>query len=144
MESVASCFILGFCGSFVAAWNFYFPTPTERLLWRIASVYTLAFGIFGGMYVGVWHHHFSQASSREAGEGTITMRSRRSWAIRDVAARGGGGSGIPKAFLVPITVLCACYCLARGYFLVEDLIGLRKLPKSAYSTVEWTKYIPHL
>lgn len=28
------------------AWNFYFPTPVERLLWRIASVITAALPIF--------------------------------------------------------------------------------------------------
>lgn len=136
MKFLAFCFILGFCSSFLFAWNFYFPTPTERLIWRIASIYTLAFGIIGGIYTAVWHYKLPRASSLEAGEDSITMRSRRSWAIRDSAIRGDGGLKVSKTFLVPVTVLSACYCLARGYILVEDIIGLRKLPKSAYNTIE--------
>jgi len=144
MELFSFIFILGFCASFLCAWNFYFPTPTERLIWRIASVYTLAFGIFGGSYVGWWHHKSSRASSLRAGDGSIIARSRESWVIRDFAAGNESRLGVPKTFFVPITVFCFFYCLARGYVLVEDLIGLRKLPKSAFDTVEWSNYIPHL
>lgn len=144
MELVSFCFILGFCGSFLCAWNFYFPTPTERLLWRISSAYTLAFGIVGGVYVVIWHHKFSQANSQKVGECALNMRTRGSWVIRDFAAGSYSGLRVSRIFLVPITILCVCYCLARGYILVEDIVGLRTLPKSAYDTVEWSKYIPHL
>jgi hypothetical protein len=39
-----------FSASFLAAWFFYFPTPSEKLLWRICSVYHAAFSIFGASY----------------------------------------------------------------------------------------------
>lgn len=76
----------------------------------------------------------------------ILMRSRDSWAIRDSSVEGNvfDRLGLPKRFFVPITVMCVLYCLARLYILVEDLMGLRSLPKSAFDTVEWSKYIPHL
>jgi hypothetical protein len=45
--------------------------------------------------------------------------------------------------LIPMTIGLAIYCIMRLYVLVEDIIGLRNLPPSAFKTVEWTKYIPH-
>ena len=36
------------------------------------------------------------------------------------------------------------YCVARVYILVEDFVGLRRLPSSAFETVVWTQYLPQL
>jgi hypothetical protein len=47
------------------------------------------------------------------------------------------------SILIPMTIGCATYCILRLYILVEDVIGLRDLPPSAFKTVEWTEYIPH-
>ena len=46
--------------------------------------------------------------------------------------------------LIPMTIGAAIYCILRLYVLVEDIIGFRGLPPSAFQTVEWTKYILHL
>lgn len=43
---------------------------------------------------------------------------------------------VPLKALLPITVAGACYCLARGYIIFEDLMNLRALPISAFATVE--------
>jgi hypothetical protein len=40
--------------------------------------------------------------------------------------------------------LAVIYGAARGYILVEALLSLRSLPTSAYYSVEWTDFIPHL
>lgn len=45
---------------------------------------------------------------------------------------------------LPTTLLCIIYCLSRAYILVEDVIGLRSLPQSAFQTVDWGQYSPIL
>ncbi|OBT58501.1 hypothetical protein VE04_01214 [Pseudogymnoascus sp. 24MN13] len=54
-ELVAAVLIAGFSSAFMGAWDFHFPTVAERNLWRCASVYTLAFGLVGSVYVWIWH-----------------------------------------------------------------------------------------
>lgn len=46
--------------------------------------------------------------------------------------------------LVPATILAAVYCLGRMYNLVEDLAAFRTMPSSAFESVEWTSFIPHV
>lgn len=51
---------------------------------------------------------------------------------------------VQVGFIIVTSVLCAFYCVFRVYIFVEDFVGLRALPLSAYQTVEWTKFIPHI
>ncbi|KUJ07804.1 uncharacterized protein LY89DRAFT_352900 [Mollisia scopiformis] len=50
----------------------------------------------------------------------------------------------PLKSLMPITFVAAVYCLARGYVVIDDLVNLRLLPASAYESVRWSPFIPHL
>lgn len=46
---------LTFSCLFLCGWNFYFPTFTEQLLWRICSVYHAVFSFYGaGYYIVEW------------------------------------------------------------------------------------------
>ena len=47
-------------------------------------------------------------------------------------------------FFIPCLILCFLYCLFRAYILIEDIIGLRNLPSSAYDSVDWSRYVPHI
>lgn len=50
-----------FCVAFLAAWNFYFPSRTERLLWRSASVFHAAYSLLGTAY-----YFFTMAARHDA------------------------------------------------------------------------------
>ncbi|KAL8904351.1 MAG: hypothetical protein Q9207_003330 [Kuettlingeria erythrocarpa] len=47
-------------------------------------------------------------------------------------------------FILPMWIMGFIYCVGRCYILLADLIEVRSLPPSAYETVEWDRYWPHL
>jgi hypothetical protein len=49
----------------------------------------------------------------------------------------------PLRMLIPASILCFLYTFSRLYILVEDFIGLRELPSSAFDTVKWSGFLPH-
>jgi hypothetical protein len=156
----AGVFILAFSATFICAWNFHFPTQVERIIWRSASVYNLIFGTFGGAYTWVWHHallkRYNKASAlpdleaRDAAERKQELQKRtgliEGWvsSLRNASPDKDPNLAVPIRLIVPVTFFCIFYCLFRGYILVEDLISLRSLPGSAFATVDWSKYVPHL
>ena len=96
------------------AWDFQFPSPTERLLWRIASVSSAAVPL---AYTLVFNLHSSL-------KGTRRFRS-------------------PAKILFPITiVLPVTYIVARSYLMVEAFRSLFFLPPEAFITT-WSAQIPH-
>ncbi|KAH6669249.1 hypothetical protein B0J14DRAFT_115384 [Halenospora varia] len=155
-ELFAGVFIFAFSATTMCAWNFYFPTPVERLLWRCASAFTLIFGVVGGLYMWLWHlvlldkHKAKQLPTSEAssmvsdqpkgahnGVKSLFMK------VRNLSTYEEPTSRLPLGVLAPVTAFCVLYCLSRAYILIEDVVSLRSLPASVYATVEWSQYIPH-
>jgi hypothetical protein len=58
---VGAAVLFFFSSSFLIAWNFYFPTSVERLIWRIFGLYHAVFVLYGGVYYLIeaikWHQH---------------------------------------------------------------------------------------
>ncbi|KAH8797341.1 hypothetical protein F5884DRAFT_253990 [Xylogone sp. PMI_703] len=150
-------FILLFSSTFICAWDFTFPSNTERILWRAASITCVSFGIVGGGFSALCHYLlFPKISHQEKTSESIkiTGRSQRyklfreylshkAAKIRNISPDKDPLLTVPLVVLIPISIINAVYCISRGYLLVEDVIGLRKLPTSAFQTVDWSKYIPH-
>jgi hypothetical protein len=51
---------------------------------------------------------------------------------------------VPLKAIIPITLFAACYIVARAYILIEDLVNLRAQPASAFETVQWANFLPHI
>ena len=149
---------------FVAGWNVDFPTSTERLLWRISSIAIFTYSCVGCIlgYIGD-ETYFRKLDAKKIenqsrvcaecvtpNDPATKQRKLRTWLSRMVArARNNSPEDdpmqyIPLRFWFPATVLSAMYCLVRAYVLVEDIVSLRSLPASAYTMVDWTRYLPHL
>lgn len=152
-ESFSGVFILAFAITFMTAWNFPFPTSIEQTLWRAASTFNLVFSVFGGGYIMLWEYIIPkmQKSSAPPPSPQILLRQVQEPTRRTVAARLRNISSpldpeldVPLTLLFPVSLLCALYCVCRMYIFVEDLIGLRSVPTSAFETVEWANYIPHI
>ena len=146
-----------------AAWNADFATPTEQILWRAASVSVLS---------AIWWYWLSEVYAWRlypAIQCLINKR-RRSGIVKElpvihdrpstpkksylqrIAARLRNNSSdddpaltVPLRALLPVLLVSApFYCIPRVYMLVADVVGLRSLPASAFETVNWSAYIPHL
>lgn len=152
---VASFIARAIQGVFIT--NFSFPTKTEQVLWRSACVYFLVFALVSGTYTWIWHLAIfdkykttslpisEKASRNSQGCNGIKYRIKvLATKVRKVSADEDPSFIMPFSLIGPVTLFCIFYCLFRLYILIEDLIGSRYLPSSAYSSVNWSEYIPHL
>lgn len=96
------------------AWSFHFPSETEKLLWRIASLITTASPV-------AWAALFTYVLINVSKQ-THTF--------------------LTLSLLTVVTV--PLYLVARTIILVLALLSLRSLPPAVYETVYWTTFIPHV
>ena len=117
---------MAYGGIHAAAWDVYFPTKTEQLLWRGSSLFIASSGL-------LWI--------------LINMLARSSkfiktyW-IQVASLRAHWTSLVGLGFLA--TVCGLLYILARVYLVLEAFISLRRLQAATFETIEWTNVIPHL
>jgi len=103
-----------FAGLHCVGWSFSFPTHTEKILWRTAS---LTMGCSGAVNLLFVVHTF--------------------WWRRSSLA-------INEPFLLVGSIGAYIYIAARVTLMVLMLSSLRSLPPGVYDTVAWTKFIPHM
>lgn len=141
-EFFAGIVIIPFSATFMCAWNFYFPSDNERILWRTASVFFFFFGAVGGSYTWLWHLMLFEKYKQNA------WMSRTEVVVshlhRGKATTVGSTIPLPKSLIWPVSFLCFFHCLFRTYIFVEDVISLRFLPSSVFTSVNWSLYIPHI
>ena len=51
---------------------------------------------------------------------------------------------IPLKAVVPMGVLAFCYGFSRVYIILEGWLSMRAQPPSAYQTVDWALFWPHI
>ncbi|KAL8357243.1 hypothetical protein RB598_002197 [Gaeumannomyces tritici] len=117
-EKLYMCTFIGvggllFGGIHLTAWDFAFPTLTERALWRASALVTVATPVVDSL--GYWVDFFVNA-------GSLTTFGRIRWTVTVLS--------------IPV------YVAARLFLLVESLRSLYFLPPAAYQTT-WTKNAPH-
>ena len=117
-------------GIHLAAWNFAFPTPTEQLLWRIASIQLLGVLIFYLVVITIGTYFYAPTARilfhKEATSMLGVARCAPRWVL----------------FAAFIPVILA-YGVPRSYQLVEVFVSLRALPLDSYKVVRWTDFLPH-
>lgn len=134
-------------GIHIFGWNFEFPSHAERIVWRAASlVMFLSAAIFWGAEVlAGWHRD-------QVWELLVTTIFHPSQ-LKDLkevrARRPPRAQPTPETFPLPLecgasVTMWIMYLIARGYVLIEMFAGLRVLPRSAYTCVEWADFLPHV
>ena len=117
-----------FAAIHISAWNWVFPSPVARTLWRVFSIFAAVFppmGISIAVLLGI-----VEARARKAG--------RLGWFC------------FMMCMIVPI-LLCAmpivvalisAYLVSRAVLLVLVFYCFSSMPASVYETVRWTEYVP--
>ncbi len=143
-----------------AGWNHEFLTSVEQTLWRAAcgtmmgSVTVLLFAL---ELTTFWNKHpipegvktklfgrILQTEKPRRGRQMLQTLNRVLDHVRNNSATKDPEFYIPLRLILPIYVTAVFYCYARTYVFVADIIDLRSLPASAYATVDWQKFWPHL
>lgn len=141
------CFAtLIFSAVHVAGWNFSFPSRTEQILWRVSSM--LLFGITVAFWIletvaswkrlGRWKLLYLAIFKRDKME-----EFRRARAEKLPEATEPTVLPLPWEFwtIFPLALL---YGFARMFLLVEGFAELRAAPSSAFVSVNWSQYWPHM
>jgi hypothetical protein len=155
-------FQLMFIGIHIAAWNFHFPTPKERLLWRMStSAMLVAFVLYWSadqfsVRLLPWFkvHVLGRKKSLPGDKDhvlpppTNSSGKRRpccGWAesLRNISSPRDPDLRVPLKAIIPVGVAVNIYLASRAYILIEDFLALRRLPTGAFQTVDWSIYIPH-
>ncbi|MCJ1254010.1 hypothetical protein MMC24_001824 [Lignoscripta atroalba] len=140
---------------FISGWNYSFPTLAEQTLWRAASLTMM------GTLVAYWsiteftfsiypaiQQRFTSSvtqSRQQAGHGRFVRKAKSVAAcIRNNSVSQDPALNVPLKAILPIYIVAFFYCHARAYIFIADIIELRALPATAYSTVKWSNFIPHL
>jgi hypothetical protein len=152
-----------FMGTNFIAWDFYFPTRIERLLWRLSTcglVVILGFALpcIELLYSNSRIRKIQRIvqKRRETLEDSspgerAKWKDRLVWKFRVLAMKIRNNSpeqdpnlDMSLLFVFMGVPTSAVYILFRAYILVEDIIALRALPADAYSTVNWWAFAPHI
>ena len=120
----------GYAGVHISAWNFAFPSHTELILWRVASR-TMA----GSMII------FWVTSNRKSYLLVAYLWPKKREEMEKVSSERAKVSTI-QIMLGAITVFA--YLAARVCLIFQVFLCLRKKPLRAFSTVEWTNFLPHV
>src|SRR5258706_5685066 len=100
------------------AWSDQFPTPLERLLWRVSSFVVTLSGLVGVSFL---------------------------WSIMMLQERfGSSGKLIYLKFYMSFVVMPTVHTLASGFLIVESFRQLFFLNSAAYQLPSWSNYWPHL
>lgn len=162
----ASCVTVLFSILFIVGWNFHFPTPTEKIMWRVCSIYHAVFSLYGATYYLLEAFKSKKRPSHsshsrqhlnpveeEKPDGSSYLESKlgvfRKFALVTIFLKRwhntlpiqDPGARIPFRVLVPITVTCALYVICRLYIYIEDLISLRQQPSQVYVSTNFLSWL---
>jgi hypothetical protein len=127
-------FVFAYFGIHLVAWRFAFPSRTERLLWRVATFILMGLSAVYFLAVMVSNYLAPYFARR-----FLKVSDTDFHAPIELAHK------LPHWLAVLIHVpFFLAYALARLYIIVEGFCHLRALAETAYSTIKWENFLPHM
>ncbi len=116
---------MGYGAVHAAAWNDFFPTRLEQMLWRSSSVYISCSGALWVLLCSL----------------CLRFKWARKYWDRFKYLQA---TWMEYVFFGGIMLACGlAYIFARMFLVVDGLVSLRILPPEAYDVPHWTTFIPH-
>ncbi|OGM41833.1 hypothetical protein ABOM_009649 [Aspergillus bombycis] len=144
-------------GLHLCVWNNYFPTPAERIIWRMSGI---GLGIFPTIvyFVMSWNEEFDSFFIKMWYRMRFEKRSRvgmmlRSWSMlwelyHESVYDHSSNRRVPiwlRYFLLGVSIIAMILYVACIFFLtIEAFISMRSLPSGAYRQPRWTGIFPHV
>lgn len=113
---------------YAIAWNFSFPTPQERMVWRVFVSFQGGFVVILAYMFWIWWKGWDDRVDEKDENGKTIFR----W------------TNILVYISYVLVLFLGLLVIMKPYFLIQGLIGLRKLPEGAFINVKWENYIPHI
>ena len=146
------CMTQAYAAFHLIGWDFYFPSRTELILWRVSSLVvtctTWSFWVFKTIAArqrfGRWDKYLIWLRLKRGPHGNIADPETK--LDRDDAFEQEQQKSRPilwweVALILPVALV---YIAARAYMVAEVFVSLRKLPLGAYKTVSIVSQIfPH-
>jgi hypothetical protein len=115
-------------GVHALAWNEVFPSPMEKLLWKISALFIALSGCSCSIFL----------SLRKLYVDTSTLNMfRRLFHFLD-----------SDLFDVLLGLICCLvlvfWVFARAFLIIEAFINIRELLINVYATPTWAQFLPHL
>lgn len=152
-----------FMGINFTAWNFHFPTPIERLRWRLSSCGLVMMAVSGMPVAELLYRKRGikriqeKVQKRRKALADFNLSDNAKWTDRLIYRFRAGlmkiSNNSPEndpdldvslLFVSGIVGFFGAYFLFRAYILVEDVIAFRALPADVYNTVDWWALVPHI
>ncbi|PQE28288.1 Major facilitator superfamily general substrate transporter protein [Rutstroemia sp. NJR-2017a WRK4] len=144
-------------GTNLLAWNFDFPSPSERQAWRASSCILIAVILIGGIYHEILLNVFpdvkKNACERFAGNkrsgaiykpGGNSRGKRLLLRLSNISPNADPSLTMPLKVLLPALLCGAAYVVSRVYILLEDVLAFRGQNPDVYKTSNWVDFLPHV
>ena len=129
-----------------AAWNAYFPSPLETLIWRCSAIYIMV----AGLLWSIINLSAVRLKPLDKYRNQLPWMPTRWTRISLFRTRSHQTLFFDMPWIGCHTVKYIClgyellYAFARVYLVIETFISIRRVPVGTYQTPVWTQQIPHL
>jgi hypothetical protein len=132
-------------------WNFTFATTSEKYLWRASALTHLLTTLHRGRYrytvhklLQVWRTSRKESHSNEVEMSNIQQDIENGSTMTPQVGPAYTSYKLPIWEDISASTVISLYTVARLYLLVEVFLGPRSMPESAYVSVQWSNFFPHV
>jgi hypothetical protein len=133
LPSIFAFTALTYGGLHLSAWNYFYPSRVERILWITAALWIASSGAL------VWAFSFARLFKKK-----VISDSQKRILYRWNKAPNQWETWLSTIVKWPVYFVGISFAAARVFLVVEAFVSLREAPKQMYLTLDWSDFVPHL